>query len=191
MLRNFSEEIARLKTEAAQRETLRYADGFKDRAVELVGELKEADWTQTRMSADLDIPWATLRRWRDDATGAGGDDESASIRPVEVVDGASEGTKITLVSPSAWRIEGLTVDQAVEAVPGAGMMGSNRKVRGWDYPKPCDLRKGHNGLSGLPVEVVAADSSGSADGIALVSPSGWRIEGLTAAEEVEAARRLG
>ena len=29
------------------------------------------------------------------------------------------------------------------------MIGSNRKVRVWAYPKPCDLRKGHNGLSGL------------------------------------------
>jgi len=29
------------------------------------------------------------------------------------------------------------------------MIGSNRTIRVWAYPKPCDLRKGHNGLSGL------------------------------------------
>jgi len=29
------------------------------------------------------------------------------------------------------------------------MIGTNRKVRVWAYPRPCDLRKGHNGLNGL------------------------------------------
>jgi hypothetical protein len=29
------------------------------------------------------------------------------------------------------------------------------------------------------------------EGVALVSPSGWRIEGLTVTQAVEAARRLG
>ena len=29
------------------------------------------------------------------------------------------------------------------------MIGSTRNVRVWAYPKPCDLRKGHHGLSGL------------------------------------------
>lgn len=37
------------------------------------------------------------------------------------------------------------------------MIGSNRKVRVWAYPKPCDLRKGHNGLSGLVREEFEAD----------------------------------
>lgn len=37
------------------------------------------------------------------------------------------------------------------------MIGSNRKVRVWAYPKPCDLRKGHNGLSGLVRQEFAAD----------------------------------
>ena len=37
------------------------------------------------------------------------------------------------------------------------MIGSNRNVRVWAYPKPCDLRKGHNGLSGLVREEFEAD----------------------------------
>lgn len=37
---NFEQRIDRVKTEAEQRETLRYTDDFKDRAVEIVGELK-------------------------------------------------------------------------------------------------------------------------------------------------------
>lgn len=31
------------------------------------------------------------------------------------------------------------------------MIGTTRNLRVWAYPKPCDLRKGHNGLSGLVV----------------------------------------
>lgn len=37
------------------------------------------------------------------------------------------------------------------------MIGSTRNVRVWAYPKPCDLRKGHNGLSGLVTTEFEAD----------------------------------
>ena len=37
------------------------------------------------------------------------------------------------------------------------MIGSTRNVTVWAYPKPCDLRKGHNGLSGLVVSEFEAD----------------------------------
>ena len=37
------------------------------------------------------------------------------------------------------------------------MIGSTRNVNVWAYPKPCDLRKGHNGLSGLVVTEFEAD----------------------------------
>jgi transposase len=29
------------------------------------------------------------------------------------------------------------------------MIGTSRNIRVWAYPKPCDLRKGYNGLSAL------------------------------------------
>ena len=37
------------------------------------------------------------------------------------------------------------------------MIGSTRNVNVWAYPQPCDLRKGHNGLSGLVVTEFEAD----------------------------------
>lgn len=37
------------------------------------------------------------------------------------------------------------------------MIGSTRNVTVWAYPKPCDLRKGHNGLSGLVLTEFEAD----------------------------------
>ena len=37
------------------------------------------------------------------------------------------------------------------------MIGSTRNVTVWAYPKPCDLRKGHNGLSGLVATESEAD----------------------------------
>lgn len=117
----YEERISELKLEADERESLRYSEAFRAKAVELVGHLKSDGWTQRRITQELEISWQTLGRW---------------CRQAE-----SDGTEA----------------------------GSER------FP---------------PVEVVAADSSGSADGIALVSPSGRRIEGLTVGEAVEAARRL-
>ena len=37
------------------------------------------------------------------------------------------------------------------------MIGSTRNVNVWAYPQPCDIRKGHNGLSGLVVTEFEAD----------------------------------
>jgi len=37
------------------------------------------------------------------------------------------------------------------------MIGSTRSTAVWAYPKPCDLRKGHNGLSGLVQTEFEAD----------------------------------
>lgn len=117
----YEERISELKIEADERESLRYSETFRAKAVELVGRLKVDGWTQRRISQELEISWQTLGRWCRQAESDGTEAGSESFRPVEIV----------------------------------------------------------------------ADSSGSADGIALVSPSGWRIEGLTVAEAVEAARRLG
>ena len=109
----YEEQIDQLKVQAAARDSIRYPEAFKDDAVGLVAELRDAGWTQTAISEALDIPWATLGRWCDDAnkdeTG-----QSEGFRPVEVVEDL-EGAGVTLVSPAGWRIEGLTVAQAVEA----------------------------------------------------------------------------
>ena len=42
-----------------------------------------------------------------------------------------------------------------------------------------------------PVEVVAGEQTAEEDPVVLISPAGGRIEGLTVAEAVEAARRIG
>lgn len=55
-----------------------------------------------------------------------------------------------------------------------------KQANGEDSERPDGFR---------PVEVVR--DQGEEDGISLVSPNGWRIEGLSLTEVVEVARRLG
>ena len=102
------EKIESLKARAAERETTRYSQIFKDDAIELVCELRRDGWTQKAVSEALGIPWVTLRRWKKKDS----PDESVSgFRPVTVV---ADDQNPVLVSPSGWRIEGLTLGQIVE-----------------------------------------------------------------------------
>jgi len=113
----YDERISELKVEVEERESLRYPETFRAKAVELVGQLKADGWTQRRISQELEISWQTLGRWCRQAEPDGTEAGSEGFRPVEVVASGSGGPAdgIALVSPSGWRIEGLTVTEAVEA----------------------------------------------------------------------------
>ena len=117
MTDTYEERIFELRIEAEERQTLRYPQAFRDKAVELVCELRAEGWTQASISEGFEIPWATLGRWCDDATSG---DEAKKMpegfRPVEVLADSHESSRVALVAPSGWRIEGLTVAEAVEAV---------------------------------------------------------------------------
>ena len=117
MANSYEDRILELLIEAEERETLRYPEASREKAVALVAELKAAGWTQTRISEELDISWATLGRWCEEANSESDEESLDSFRPVEVVGGqqAAEDDPVALISPSGWRIEGLTVAEAVEA----------------------------------------------------------------------------
>jgi hypothetical protein len=102
-------KIEGLKERAARRETTRYSNSFKEDAVCLVDELRQKKWTQKRINKELEIPWITLNRWKSDSTAGSGLD--AKFRPIKVIDSHSTPT---LISPSGWRIEGLTLDELIE-----------------------------------------------------------------------------
>lgn len=114
-METYDERIEDMKRRAEQRETMRYPEAFREDAVELVDDLRGEDWTQKRISEALQIPWVTLRRWRE-----GGDTDDGQtaegFRPVEVVDDDRGGEAIAVVSPDGWRIEGVSVGQAVEVL---------------------------------------------------------------------------
>ncbi|WP_206524442.1 hypothetical protein, partial [Lujinxingia sediminis] len=102
-------KIDDLKARAKTRDTMRYPRAFKDDAVELVSELSEQGWTQQAIGEALEIPWVTLNRWRDAATP--GEEQAENFRPVTL---SEPKTQPALVSPSGWRIEGLSVAQLIE-----------------------------------------------------------------------------
>ena len=102
-------KIEELRARAARRETTRYSASFKDEAVSLVDELRQQGWTQKDIHKELGIPWVTLNRWA--SKNKVGGREGGKFRPVQVVDSPATPA---LVSPSGWRIEGLSVAQLVE-----------------------------------------------------------------------------
>jgi transposase-like protein len=112
--------IEDLKRRAERRTNSRYPEEFRQDAVRLVDRLRKAGWTQKRISSEMEVPWVTLRRWRSKRSSTSETSEaSESFRPVAIVeDSAAPETEpegVALVSPSGWRIEGLTVTEAVEA----------------------------------------------------------------------------
>ncbi len=111
--------IEDLKRRADRRTNSRYPEEFRQDAVRLVDRLRKAGWTQKRISSEIDVPWVTLRRWRSKRSTTARSETSESFRPVAIVEEPTapeaETEGVALVSPSGWRIEGLTVTQAVEA----------------------------------------------------------------------------
>ena len=101
--------IKDLKLRATERETTRYPEDFKEDALALVAYLREKGWTQQAISEAVEIPWVTLRRWREQSSPDDG--QPCGFRPVAVV---GEKREPVLISPSGWRIEGLTVAQLVD-----------------------------------------------------------------------------
>ena len=105
--------IEGLKRRAEQRETMRYPKDFQEDAVEVVDSLRGKGWTQKAVSEALEIPWVTLKRWREDSEDTSKENALEGFRPVEVIDGTGTHPR-ALVSPSGWRIEGLPLAELVE-----------------------------------------------------------------------------
>lgn len=108
-MEEFERKIQGLRVRAAERDSMRYPSAFKEDAIDLVVELRERGWTQQAISKAMEIPWATLRRWVEASEQS--EELRGGFRPVTVVDTAD---RPALVSPSGWRLEGLTVMELVE-----------------------------------------------------------------------------
>lgn len=106
MEKSLEEKIESLRERAVKRETNRYSAKFKQDALKVVAQAKAAGWTQQLISKSLGMPWVTLKRWKEKNTR----ENAGGFRPIKVVD----HQRATLISPSGWRIEGLTLDELVE-----------------------------------------------------------------------------
>ena len=104
--------IEELKRRAAERKTQRYPQSFRDDAADVVDELRAKGWTQKAVSDALGIPWVTLARWRW-IESEKSQQKDQGFRPVEVID-EDGATGPVLVSPSGWRIEGLSAVELVD-----------------------------------------------------------------------------
>jgi hypothetical protein len=102
--------IESLKAQGKTRDTLRYPDEFKTKAIRLVADLRRAGWTQKAISQALEMPWETLRRWRKAEKSEAAQPDG--FRPVRVNGPSPSGP--VLVAPSGWRIEGLSVAEVLE-----------------------------------------------------------------------------
>ena len=106
-------KIEDLKQWAADRETMRYPQDFRDDATEVVRQLRDDGFNQKEVSKLLDISWVTLARWKDADEQIDDTENPSGFRPVKVVDD-SPGSDPVLVSPAGWRIEGLSIGELVE-----------------------------------------------------------------------------
>lgn len=110
---NLSQQIVTLKEKAAARGSLRYPPMIRQMALGLVDELRAQGLSQERVSQVLEIPWGTIRRWKKkrdgEKVGAG-----SGFRRVGMAAAARAADSPALVSPSGWRIEGLSLDELVE-----------------------------------------------------------------------------
>ena len=105
--------IEDLRKRAADRETMRYPEAFKEDATDVVRHLRAEGFTQQEVSELLDVPWVTLARWKESGEESSTESDSSTFRPVKVIDDTSECGPV-LVSPAGWRIEGLSVAELVE-----------------------------------------------------------------------------
>jgi hypothetical protein len=92
------------------------------------------------VAADLGIAAGTVLRWSNAAVRA--------IVPVHVVPDTTLAT-VAVVSPTGFRIEGLSLADAVCSSGARMILGTSRAVRVFAYPEQIDLRKGYDGLFGL------------------------------------------
>ena len=98
----------------------RYPAEFRRRALRYM-ERRLKETTTSGVERELTIPWATLKRWKETSTT---DDWSVEkvpgpMVPVHVTgqverNHADHSTGLSVQTPSGWRVEGLSFDQAVE-----------------------------------------------------------------------------
>ncbi len=94
----------------------RYPPELREKVMRWVGAARERGMTCADIEASVDIKWMTLSRW----SGSTGSSASAAsprtteLLPVEVVGDSA----LSLVNPSGYRIEGLSLSDAIAILRG-------------------------------------------------------------------------
>jgi hypothetical protein len=84
--------------------------------------------TVAELTAELGLASGTVLRWSSEAG-------SPMMVPVRIIDEHRARRTVSVVSPSGFRVDSLTLSEAAELLRGAGMiLGSSRAVRVYAYP---------------------------------------------------------
>ena len=107
-------ELARLKRELSQHEAargIRYDPGLKRRAIAFARAQRQDGASWAHIATELGMNFETVRRWCE---------EGRALRRVEVVREEPKVATLSIVSASGFRLEGLTLEQAVTAMRALG-----------------------------------------------------------------------
>jgi len=101
-----SAEVARL----AHGQGHKYPPDLRRRILDWVERAKQAGMTEGGCSARLGIKRGRFAYWRRMKSG---EETSLALAPITVVDDSRGESGVTFVAPSGYRIEGVTLEQAV------------------------------------------------------------------------------
>ena len=99
----------------SRREGLRYDPEVRAQITKYIVRARRRGVSWPRLSRQLGVPKNTLCGWHSKASKGAGFAEVQVREPAPVGEGSNQ---VTVVSPTGWRIEGLTVKQAVAVVDG-------------------------------------------------------------------------
>lgn len=106
-------ELARLKRELSRHDAargIRYDPELKRQAITFAKEQRRSGASWASIADDLGLNFETVRRWGETAR---------SLRPVEIVaEPVSSG--VSIVSASGFRLEGLSLEQAIATMRALG-----------------------------------------------------------------------
>lgn len=106
-------ELARLKRELSRHDAargIRYDPELKRQAIAFAKEQRRSGASWASVAGDLGLNFETVRRWCEKAR---------PLRAVEIVD-EPVGEGVSIVSASGFRLEGLTLEQAIAAMRALG-----------------------------------------------------------------------
>jgi len=108
-------ELTRLKRELSRHEPargIRYDPELKRQAIAFAKEQRRSGASWANIATELGLNFETVRRWCG---------EARSMRRVEVVeDEPRPTTTVSIVSASGFRLEGLTLEQAITTMRALG-----------------------------------------------------------------------
>ena len=112
MDRTMASELKALRRRVMEMEAgrgRRYSRELRSSAARVVAAARKAGWSWDRVSEELGISDETLRRWERER---GRGSEPGLARVVIRDDHAQMGGAICVVSPSGYRVEGLSIEEA-------------------------------------------------------------------------------